>query len=590
MKIQILTASALLLCAFHLVADVFYVPEKYDPVTKQRSFNQEAIDKLIKVAGVDPQLEVHMPSPQGDTHKVIFGRLLGVVTGEPYGPPELGMTMDSINVQFLTKDGQLIGEPALMSLADLQIIPHRSSIDTFWDLERYYGSISSSFDADLGSEIFDMVLMGILDPTGEMGLNTLQVAIELPDDFKHGWLTHYAYFGHNESARMKDPYALDSMNAFSDTLLAPKFTDYSYSLIEQLAADIRYNIYEPGLRPHVLKLIGHLYRLKQIDPGKVSDPKLVERAKRLHQLADNLEWSLQMMLHGSSEYKFQNNAFFGQPLSPQDRALAALAVIEANESVFQTYTQRLLESLLNAGLVATTSTPINVPHPECAEQAMDAYFNLLKNPTMTGDADMDDRLRTALAIRRNFALRGLIPGAINDDAAFTARTREVFRSIGYGATADVKMIIDGLDNTISQDYQATDIFETPGFMTINMPTFNEQVSPLGGGFGSSRDPVEEAPSVLSFSQGSLSDEAFLLHALGILKEIAFNLPPDAVGRERKAGLVETWRQQQLNAFEEWPEKQVQFPDGSPPKLPEKCRYLQRLLQEGWEPAGPAVEG
>ena len=272
------------------------------------------------------------------------------------------------------------------------------------------------------------------------------------------------------------------------------------------------------------------------------------------------------------------------------RAFAALAVIEANESVFQTYTQGLLESLLNAGQIALPKDPLNVPHPECAEQAMDAYFNLLKNPTMTGDADMDDRLRTALAIRRNFALRGLIPGAINDDAAFTARTQEVFRSIGYGTTVDVNMIIDGLDNTISQDYQATDIFETPGFMTLTLPTFNEQLSPLGGGFDGPRDSVEEAPSVLSFSQGSLSDEAFLLHALGILKDIAFNLPPDAVGRERKAGLVETWRQQQLKAFEEWPEKQIRMSDEPLPQLPEKYRYLQRLLQENWEPADAVVEG
>ena len=574
-----------------LCADVFHIGRTKGPNSNQFIINPAGTEALKSALGRDPSYPTTPEWEGAQTAHIVYGRLLGVLEGEDMGH---GFTNDILNVQVLTREGQLVGKPIQIPVILLNPFTRRSEIDTHWDIERFYGNLAETFTTEVGEEMFEMALSGVLDPTGEMGLNTLQVAVDLPEEFTHGWLTHFVYFG-KEAMRQTDTFNLDAANAFDSIFIgegaAHTLHHHSFYwggggtiLVNQLARDTNYNTFQPGVRRHVMDIIGLLLDFSQVDPSKVQDPKLRERAKRLAFLGAQTQSMLFHSLDPSSNLPADEPYGGNRPISQQERAHAVFDVIEAHRARFDRHHGQIMNLLLNAGM-PEQKKPVNRPHPACADRAYELYFDLLATGPLGADEVQNERLLKAAQLRRSFAAPALISGVMNSDRAFTARTRAAFNRVGYGSTEEVQTIVDALDIVIPDEYMGEAIFDKK--LGLKMPIFeyNEIAVPSGlGGFGPAPVENEEASRFeVSFYGQELSDEVLLQEALFVLKDIAFNLPEDTIGRSSKIRIVENWRQIQLEELEASLDRQIRFPDDPPAELSAKQKQFNYLLTDDWKP-------
>lgn len=578
-----------------LCADVFHLGRMQAPDGQGFIINPKAVEAFKSELGKDPSYPVTPNWEGAETAYIVFGRLLGVTEGEGVGVSGYGFTNDILNVQVLTRDGELVGKPIHIPVTLLNPFTRRSEIDTHWDLERFYGNIAETFVTEMGEDMFEMALGGILDPTGEMGLNTLQVAVDLPEEFTHGWLTHFVYFGKSQDARQNDAFALDAANAF-DAIFIGEGAAHSLQhhhfywggagamLIDQLTRDSKYNTFEPGVREHVLGLIGHLLDFSQVDPANVQDPTLRERAKRILFLGAQTQAMLFNTMSPSSNVPQEEPLGGERAFTQQERAHVVFDVIEANRARFDRHHAQVMRLLLNAGMPEQRKSS-NRPHPDCADRAYALYFDLLTTGPLAGDEAYNERIVKAAKLRRSVAAPALISGVMNDDSAFTARTRAAFNRIGYGSTEEVQAIVDALDVVIPTKYMGELIFDKKIGLAMPDFEFNEIAAPSGfGDFGRPSIQQEETQSFsVSFHGCELSDEVLLDEALTVLKDIAFNLPEGTIGRSTKMRIVENWRQIQLQELEASLERQFRAPDDPPAELSSEQKIFKQLLTDDWKP-------
>lgn len=534
---------------------------------------------LIEKLGEDPSYDLTIPNTN-ITYSTLYGRLLGLIEGEQVG--DSGFSNDTLIVQFTRVSGEEVGNPIQMPM--IHLYPGDEEFDTLWDFKRFFGSIESSFETEFGSEIFDMVLYGILDPSGDLGLNTLGAAINLPDDFVHGWLTHYAYFGNDYLPTATDPLGTDAVNAFNEVMLDP------VEIIFQLARDTKFGIYEPGVRERVIHLIGLLVELDYIDPSKVVDPTLAVRATRLRDLGARSSM-MSFQAFNSEDSKTTRRAHWGgRATSREENAAAMCEVVLANLEIFSKRGSSLMKDLINAG--NGTVEALNIPSALCRDDALEAYFKLLDVPVLTGDPEVDQLLQENARYRRGFARGALLHNNLNDDAGFTARTREAFNRIGYGTTAEVKDIVDDLNFFLPSQYAVE--FES-GIRELPMIEFDAPFIPPTFTPTTELRALElEGVDSGLYSEG-MSDEFFIQELLWLVKDIYFNLPPDAPGRDGKINIVKTWRQKHLDDFQTFLDGGgISFP-GETPELSAEQEFFRHALTDGWKVGGgggsvPDVEG
>lgn len=202
---------------------------------------------------------------------------------------------------------------------------------------------------------------------------------------------------------------------------------------------------------------------------------------------------------------------------------------------------------------------------------------------MTGNRERDRRLRDTSSIRRRAGWSGMIPGGINNNAGFAARSRAFYKRIGYGTTAEIKDLVDSIDGRIDSKYMAELLYNKRGFMPGIRLDSMETLMPTADRSG----PARNLPN--GISTGSLSDEAFLHTSLEILKDIAFNLPENAIGRANKAAMVENWRVRQLDELQKSLDEAIRGFDDPPPELSADQKYFKKLITEQWRPSGAVVQ-